>query len=139
MTANPQPQNVDLYGQFSPVMLEQLQAHQEQYRLPNLDAAVIHALGQFFDDALPLLPQSEIPVAPEAKPEFTEVITEINQRISSLGREVVNVRLQVPQEYDRLREQLAAVRLSHSGLLHNLRERIEAIEKVLGLAETPPD
>ncbi len=120
-----------LYPKIPPVILHQLQAHQTQHQLPDLDAAIIHILEQFFDEAL-ALPADAGVLAEDA-------LTEVNQRLACLSRELVNVRMQVPQEYDRLREQLAAVRLSHSGLLHNLRERIEMIEKTIGLADIPPN
>lgn len=50
------------------------------------------------------------------------------RRVNALSREVIHLRQQLPENYDRLREQLAAVRLSHSGILHNLRDRVEALE-----------
>ncbi|MDS3862273.1 hypothetical protein RIF25_15850 [Thermosynechococcaceae cyanobacterium BACA0444] len=131
MAATDLPGEQSLYNTLSPILIQNLQAHQAQYNLPSLDAAVIHILEQYFDDVVVLEHISE--------PTLPEPINDLNQRITSLGRELVNIRNSVPQEYDRLREQLAAVRLSHSGLLHNLRERIEVIERTLGLNESLPD
>ncbi|AFY59536.1 hypothetical protein [Synechococcus sp. PCC 6312] len=131
MAATDLPGEQSLYSTLSPILMQNLQVHQAQYNLPSLDAAVIHILEQYFDDVVVLENISE--------PTLPEPINDLNQRITSLGRELVNIRNSVPQEYDRLREQLAAVRLSHSGLLHNLRERIEVIERTLGLDESLPD
>lgn len=119
------------FSSLSPKLVQHLQAHQAQYNLPSLDAAIAHILEQYFED--------DVVLEDIAEPPLPDAITDLNQRITSLGRELVNIRASVPQEYDRLREQLAAVRLSHSGLLHNLRERIEVIERALGLMESLPD
>jgi len=130
MTATEPTGESHIVSQLSPTLRSQLQAHQAQYQLPSLDAAILHILSQYFEES-EVLDAAATPTG--------DSLQELHQRITSLGREMVNIRQSVPQEYDRLREQLAAVRLSHSGLLHNLRERIEVIERTLGLTESLPD
>lgn len=131
MAATDLPGEQSFYHRLSPTLVRNLQAHQAQCNLPSLDAAIVEILEQYFANLVAIEEGSE--------PTLADPLNDLNQRVTSLGRELVNIRTTVPQEYDRLREQLAAVRLSHSGLLHNLRERIEVIERILGLNESVPD
>ncbi|MCM1983119.1 hypothetical protein [Lyngbya confervoides] len=65
----------------------------------------------------------------------------IEQQLLALSREVIELRQQGPSYYDQLRGQVAAIHLSHSGLIKNLRERLEALEAQMGLKSssvTPP-
>lgn len=112
-----------LYEQLPPEILSQLRLYQGRHHLENLDSAVVHILQDYLTSTVPLLEQYE----------------DVERRLNALGREVVQLRQQMPQNYDRLREQLAAVRLSHSGLLHNLRDRIALVEQHLELNDDNED
>jgi hypothetical protein len=57
-----------------------------------------------------------------------ERISQLEQRLNSLTQELRQLRRESPGQLDRLREQVAAVRLSHSGLIQDLSRRLEAIE-----------
>lgn len=108
-----------LYDQLPPEILSQLRLYQERRRLESLDGAVANILQEYLTSTASLMEQYE----------------DVERRLNALGREVVQLRQQMPQNYDRLREQMAAVRLSHSGLLHNLRDRIALIEQHLDLRD----
>ncbi|MDG2990907.1 hypothetical protein L3556_08200 [Candidatus Synechococcus calcipolaris G9] len=112
-----------LYDQLPAEILSQLRLYQERHHLENLDAAVVHILQDYLTSTVPLMEQYE----------------DVERRLNALGREVVQLRQQMPQNYDRLREQLAAVRLSHSGLLHNLRDRIAIVEQHLQINDDNED
>lgn len=96
-----------------PEVLSWLYQYQQAHRFTHLEAAIADIICKYFNQQV-ALPQR---------------LAELEQRLSALSREVVHLRQQLPENYDRLREQLAAVRLSHSGILHNLRERLESLER----------
>ncbi|MFN3679540.1 hypothetical protein [Thermosynechococcus sp.] len=93
-------------------VLNWLYAYQREHEFPSLEAAIVDIVCQFY---------SQVAYLPER-------VAELEQRLNALSREVIHLRQKLPETYDRLREQLAAVRLSHSGILHNLRDRLEALE-----------
>jgi hypothetical protein len=85
-------------------------------------------------DALAVILQSYFEAqSTEKRPssESNAQVQELEKRVVSMTRELFALRQEVPNQCDRLREQLAAVRLSHSGMLQNLRERIEELERAL--------
>ncbi len=98
-----------------PEVLSWLFHYQQEHQFANLEGAIVDILCRSFEQA------NCVP----------ERIADLERRVNALSREVINLRQQIPENYDRLREQLAAVRLSHSGILHNLRDRVEAIESHL--------
>jgi hypothetical protein len=55
-------------------------------------------------------------------------LDDLEKHLNNLTREVLLLRQELPNSHDRLREQLATVRLSHSGLLQDLRRRVQALE-----------
>ena len=113
----------DLSQQLSPQLYQQLQVYQQQHAHPNLTDALNAALKDYF--AQTQSPSTE-------SPNLTQQIASMDNRLYTLTRELASLRQLVPNECDRLREQLAAVRLSHSGLLHNLRQRLDALEQTVG-------
>ena len=58
----------------------------------------------------------------------TKQIHKLEKKLDAFSQELIALRQQVPNDYDQLRGQLAAIHLSHSGLLGNLRERLEVLE-----------
>ncbi|HIK24547.1 MAG TPA: hypothetical protein IGP91_01465 [Thermosynechococcus sp. M46_R2017_013] len=95
-----------------PDVLSWLYAYQREHQLTSLEAAIVDIVCKFYAQT------NRLP----------ERVADLERRVNALSREVIHLRQQLPQNYDRLREQLAAVRLSHSGILHNLRDRVEALE-----------
>ncbi|BCX13056.1 MAG: hypothetical protein KatS3mg067_1994 [Thermosynechococcus sp.] len=95
-----------------PEVLSWLYAYQREHQLASLEAAIVDIVCKFYTQANHL----------------SEQVANLERRVHALSREVIYLRQQLSENYDRLREQLAAVRLSHSGILHNLRDRVEALE-----------
>ncbi|MGF1604404.1 MAG: hypothetical protein ACFCU8_20795 [Thermosynechococcaceae cyanobacterium] len=114
---------LDLSGALSPEVYRHLLDYQIQQGHPSLMVALDQLLQDYFAPA----------VKPEADQQQLDVL---EGRVYTLTREVMLLRQSVPDQCDRLREQLAAVRLSHSGLLQNLRQRLEAVEQ---MTETSSD
>lgn len=112
----------DPLNQLPPALQQQLQTYQRQRGLDNLADALVEALQHYFILTDPRL-GGAIAQAKQAE--------ELEKRINQLTREVVFLRQEFAKNADRLREQLATVRLSHSGLLHNLRDRIEVLEQAV--------
>ncbi|MFN4280232.1 hypothetical protein [Thermosynechococcus sp.] len=105
-------------------VLSWLYAYQREHQFTSLEAAIVDIVCKFYaqTDHLP------------------ERVADLERRVNALSREVIHLRQQLPEDYDRLREQLAAVRLSHSGILHNLRDRVEALEaEVFAHSPNPAD
>ncbi len=109
-------------NQLPPHVYQQLQTYQLNRGLETLTAALIEILEHYFG-LLHLQSAAAI-----ADPGRTE---ELERRVNNLTREVVFLRQELSHNSDRLREQLATVRLSHSGLLQNLRDRVETLEQVM--------
>ncbi|AXY67321.1 hypothetical protein D3A95_01535 [Thermosynechococcus sichuanensis E542] len=95
-----------------PDVLGWLYAYQREHQFTSLEAAIVDIICKYYAQA----------------EHFPERVADLERRVNALSREVIHLRQQLPENYDRLREQLAAVRLSHSGILHNLRDRVEALE-----------
>jgi|GEM_PF-5542861 len=95
-----------------PDVLNWLYHYQQEHQFANLEGVIVDILCKSFEQA------NHVP----------ERLADLERRVNALSREVVHLRQQLPETYDRLREQLAAVRLSHSGILHNLRDRVESLE-----------
>jgi uncharacterized protein YceH (UPF0502 family) len=95
-----------------PEVLSWLYAYQREHQLASLEAAIVDIVCKFYTQA------NHLP----------ERVANLERRVNALSREVIYLRQQLSENCDRLREQLAAVRLSHSGILHNLRDRVEALE-----------
>lgn len=115
-------QELNLLNQLPASLCQQL----ETYRAQQGHADLLSALTEILQDYFQSQPASE---------ESLQVrLAEAEQRLTALTREVVHLRQDIPNNYDRLREQVATVRLSHSGLLQNLRDRIEVLEQALGEA-----
>lgn len=112
-------QELNSLNQLPAPLYEQLEAYQVQQGHDNLLAALTEILQDYFQTQLE--PSDTLEVR----------LVEAEKRLTALTREVVHLRQDVPSNYDRLREQLATVRLSHSGLLQNLRDRIEVLEQAL--------
>ncbi|BAC08819.1 hypothetical protein [Thermosynechococcus vestitus] len=92
-----------------------LYAYQQEHQLASPEAAIVDIVCKFYTQPNHL----------------SERVANLERRVNALSREVIHLRQQLPENYDRLREQLAAVRLSHSGILHNLRDRLEALESAV--------
>lgn len=107
--------NLDLSQFLSPEVYRHLQTYQQQQGHPSVIVALNHLLQDYF--------------APPTNQESQQQIEGLESRVYTLTREVMLLRQSVPDQCDRLREQLAAVRLSHSGLLQNLRQRLEVLEQ----------
>ncbi|MGB7415954.1 MAG: hypothetical protein WA902_17255 [Thermosynechococcaceae cyanobacterium] len=115
---------LDLSKVLSPEVYRHLLAYQAQQGHPSLMVALDQLLQDYF--------------APAVKPEADQQqLDALEGRVYTLTREVMLLRQSVPDQCDRLREQLAAVRLSHSGLLQNLRQRLEAVEQSTGISDAP--
>ncbi len=114
----------DLSQFLSPEVYQQLLAYQQRYEHSSLQVALNRCLEDSF--------------AQGAEPTTQQQIDGLEGRVYTLTREVMMLRQSVPDQCDRLREQLAAVRLSHSGLLQNLRQRLETLEQVTGLEDAAP-
>lgn len=110
-----------------PQLYQQLQLYQQSRGYSDLTDALVEALQNYFDLVI---------AEPISREGMLNRLQELEKRVSSLTRELVFLRQEIPNTYDRLREQLATVRLSHSGLLQNLRDRIEVLEQS-GLALPP--
>lgn len=95
-----------------PEVLRWLYAYQREHQFASVEGAIVDIVCRFYAQA------DHLP----------ERVADLERRVNALSREVIHLRQQLPENYDRLREQLAAVRLSHSGILHNLRDRVEALE-----------
>ncbi|WP_298615103.1 hypothetical protein [uncultured Thermosynechococcus sp.] len=102
----------NITAHLPPHLLRWLDAYQREHQFPSLEVAIVDIVCKFYA-------QTE---------RLPERVAELEQQVNALSREVIHLRQQLPETYDRLREQLAAVRLSHSGILHNLRDRLEALE-----------
>ena len=116
-------QDAELSQHLSPQLYQQLEAYQRQHQHSSLTVALNALLTEYFER-----PNS----ASAQDRDLTQQVASMDNRIYTLTRELVSLRQLVPNECDRLREQLAAVRLSHSGLLHNLRQRLETLEQTMG-------
>lgn len=110
----------DLARSLSPEVYRHLQTYQQQQGQSSLEAALNHLLQGYFSEQ-----RSDIQLPSEAQRQ----VESLENRVYTLTREVMLLRQSVPDQCDRLREQLAAVRLSHSGLLQNLRQRLEVLEQ----------
>ncbi|NJN23752.1 MAG: hypothetical protein HC810_04320 [Acaryochloridaceae cyanobacterium RL_2_7] len=53
---------------------------------------------------------------------------DLDDQVSVLTRQLIQLQQQLTDQYDQLRGQVAAIHLSHSGLIKNLRERVETLE-----------
>ena len=53
----------------------------------------------------------------------------LDDKVSVLTRQLIQLQQQLTDQYDQLRGQVAAIHLSHSGLIKNLRERVETLEE----------
>jgi hypothetical protein len=111
----------DLSEYLSPSVYHQLQAYRQHQGHPTLKAALEEILQAFFAEPGPSEPTLDS-VA------LHQQLEGLENRVYTLTREMMLLRQSVPDQCDRLREQLAAVRLSHSGLLQNLRQRLEVLE-----------
>ncbi len=105
-----------------PPLYQQLQAYQQQQGHTTLTAALTDALSAYFAQL------SEDNPSPQ---DLAQQVHALEHRLQTLTQEVVRLRQDVPHRYDQLREQLATVRLSHSGLLRDLRQRLETLEQSL--------
>ncbi|PZD72295.1 hypothetical protein C1752_03882 [Acaryochloris thomasi RCC1774] len=108
--------DLDLSQFLAPEICRQLLAYQQQQGHSSVTEALNHLLERHFAQGVDSTAQQQI--------------EGLEGRVYTLTREVMLLRQSVPDQCDRLREQLAAVRLSHSGLLQNLRQRLEAVEQV---------
>ncbi|MCH9056298.1 hypothetical protein L5220_10375 [Synechococcus sp. PCC 6716] len=96
-----------------PEILSWLYSYQQEHQFANLEGVIVDIICKYFDQ----------------KGHLPERLADLERRVNALSREVIQLRQRLPENYDRLREQLAAVRLSHSGILHNLRDRVESLER----------
>lgn len=110
--------DLDLSQFLSPEVYRQLLVYQQRCGHSSLQVALNSVLEDSFAQGIDSTTQQQI--------------DGLEGRVYTLTREVMLLRQSVPDQCDRLREQLAAVRLSHSGLLQNLRERLETLEKLTG-------
>jgi hypothetical protein len=108
--------DLDLSDALFPEVYHHLLAYQQRQGHPSLIAALNHLLQNYF-------------VSPTES--SAQQLEGLESRVYTLTREVMLLRQSVPDQCDRLREQLAAVRLSHSGLLQNLRQRLEVLEGIV--------
>lgn len=104
---------------LSPDVCRQLRAYQQRKGISSVAEALNHLLENHF--------------ALGGESSMQQQIEGLEGRVYTLTREVMLLRQSVPDQCDRLREQLAAVRLSHSGLLQNLRQRLETLEQAAGV------
>ncbi|URR35853.1 hypothetical protein NBE99_01605 [Thermosynechococcus sp. HN-54] len=102
----------EITAHLPPEVLNWLYAYQREHQFASLEGAIVDIVCKFYAQG------NHLP----------ERVADLERRVNALSREVIHLRQQLPENYDRLREQLAAVRLSHSGILHNLRDRVEALE-----------
>lgn len=103
-----------------PVSLyEQFKLYQQAQSYASETEALADALQNYFDHLM---------MEPDTPDPLGSRIEDLEKRLSNLTREVLLLRQELPNTYDRLREQLATVRLSHSGLLQDLRGRVQALE-----------
>ncbi|NCJ06366.1 hypothetical protein GS597_07550 [Synechococcales cyanobacterium C] len=112
----------DLTQLLSPELYQRLLAHQQQQGYATLAETLAAALSAYFGQLSQDQPASQ---------DLKIQIHALEQRLQTLTQEVVRLRQDVPHRYDQLREQMATVRLSHSGLLRDLRQRLEALEQSL--------
>jgi hypothetical protein len=117
--------DLDLSRALSPVVHDRLQAYQAQQGYPSLAIALDQLLQDYFAQTVESSSQQQI--------------EGLESRVYTLTREVMLLRQSVPDQCDRLREQLAAVRLSHSGLLQNLRQRLEILEEMVRVSSDSDD
>ncbi len=108
---------------------QRLKLYQQQQGHASVTEALTDALEHYFDS----LPAK----ATHAEPASGQ-IQDLEKRLMSLTREVLILRQELPNNYDRLREQVATVRLSHSGLIQDLRDRLEAIEALMARQAKQP-
>ena len=119
-------QEPNLASQLPAQLYQRLKVYQQTQGHESLSAALIEALQSYFE----LMGMRQ----PEPG-ELPEPLDNLEKRVNNLTREMFLLRQEFPQSYDRLREQMAAIRLSHSGLLKNLRDRIEVLEQAVEVAE----
>lgn len=108
---------LDLSGALSPEVYRHLQAYQTLHGHPSITTALERLLQGYFAQTDTSSNQQQLDA--------------LEGRVYTLTREIMLLRQSVPDQCDLLREQLAAVRLSHSGLLQNLRQRLEVIEQAM--------
>jgi hypothetical protein len=105
-----------------PDLEDRLLSYQIQHGLKDQAATIFAVLMEFFG-----LDEMGIPF--KVDPSLQDRVTFLEQQLAIFTRELITLRQSVPKNQDQLRGQLAAVRLSHSGLLQNLRERVELLEQ----------
>ncbi len=105
-------------------LYKKLKLYQQQHGHNSVTEALTDALQHYFDG---LAGKS---TNPESEPASGQ-LQDLEKRLMSLTREVLILRQELPNSYDRLREQVATVRLSHSGLIQDLRDRLETIEGLI--------
>lgn len=97
---------------------EKLKSYQQEQHHEDIGITILSVLNHFFAETEQELCQEQR-------------IHRLEEQMTSFSQELIALRQKVPEEYDQLRSQLATVRLSHSGLLGNLRERLEILENKL--------
>jgi hypothetical protein len=112
-------------------LYKKLKLYQQQHGHANVTEALTNVLQDHFDG---LAGKS---TNPESEPASGQ-LQDLEKRLMSLTREVLILRQELPNNYDRLREQVATVRLSHSGLIQDLRDRLEAIEALMAESTRQP-
>ncbi|MBW4551062.1 MAG: hypothetical protein KME35_08130 [Aphanocapsa sp. GSE-SYN-MK-11-07L] len=110
-------------------LYQRLKLYQQQQGHASVIEALTDVLQTYFDSLAAKSTQSE---------SASGQIQDLEKRLMSLTREVLILRQELPNNYDRLREQVATVRLSHSGLIQDLRDRLEAIEALIARQTRPP-
>lgn len=108
---------------LSPALQQQLEAYRNLHHHQDLESTMADILDQFFTHY------------DDDQTSHQRQLQNLETKLDTFARELVTLRQQVPQDYDQLRGQLAAIHLSHSGLLRNLRERLEVLEAFLHKGE----
>ena len=128
---------------LSPALKERLQQFQQKNKFSTPNEAVVSILKDFFsiEDAT-----EASGIMPDVNPDLTITVSaeqqeallrsqdepeahqKLDNKVDALTRQLIQLQQQLTDQYDQLRGQVATIHLSHSGLIKNLRERMDDLE-----------
>lgn len=129
---------------LSPALQERLKQFQHNNQFSTPDEAVVSILRDFFSiedakqasgvastfasDRTMALPSEQQEALLASASDDSDAQQKLEAKVETLTRQLIQLQQQLTDQYDQLRGQVATIHLSHSGLIKNLRERVETLE-----------